>query len=64
MKKYIFQNDYLIFSSNLGPYSYVESANIATYRPICTYIAGEDYICGIINNNNLVLYCLKHHIVS
>ena len=59
-----YRNDYLIFSSNLGPYSYVVSANIVTYRPICTYIAGEDYICGIINNNNLVLYCLKHHIVS
>ena len=57
-----YHSDYLAFSTNLGPYAYLQLENIKNYKFICTFIQNEDYTCGIIMGNKLTIYCLKYHI--
>ena len=57
-----YENDYLVFSTNLGGYSYSEITNIKNYKLICKFIESENFVCAIIIDSKLELYCLKHHI--
>ena len=57
-----YQNDFLVFSTGLGPYAIREIPNIKGNKLICTFIQSEDYTCGLIMDNTLTIYCLKYHI--
>ena len=57
-----YQNDYLIFSTDLGPYASFKKGDIINNKIICTFIQNEDYACGIIDNNILNIFCFKYHI--
>ena len=57
-------NDYLVFSTNLGGYSYAFISGIKNYKLICKFIEDENFVCAIIIDSTLELYCLKHHIIN
>ena len=48
-----YENDYLVFSTNLGGYSYSEIKDIKNYKLICKFIEGENFVCAIINGLKL-----------